>query len=56
MSVSVKAYLSIRNVSITARPFFEKHGYNIEKEQTVSVGDIEMTNFLMYKTNLTETN
>ena len=36
-------------VSITARPFFEKHGYSIEKEQTVSVGDIEMTNFLMYK-------
>lgn len=36
-------------VSITARPFFEKHGYITEKEQTVDVNGIEMTNFLMYK-------
>ena len=36
-------------VSITARPFLRNTATIYEKEQTVSVGDIEMTNFLMYK-------
>lgn len=36
-------------VSITARPFFEKQGYITEKEQIVSIGDVKMTNFVMYK-------
>lgn len=36
-------------VSITARPFFEKQGYVVEKEQMVSVNDVKMTNFAMYK-------
>ena len=36
-------------VSITAHLFFEKQGYITEKEQIVSIGDIKMTNFVMYK-------
>lgn len=36
-------------VSITARPFFERRGYVVEKEQTVVVGEVEMTNFVMRK-------
>ena len=36
-------------VSITAHPFFEKQGYTTEKEQIVSIGDVKMTNFVMYK-------
>ena len=36
-------------VSLTARPFFEKHGFIVEEEQAVKIKDIEMTNFKMRK-------
>ena len=36
-------------VSITARPLFEKAGYAIVKSQTVVVNGTEMTNFIMQK-------
>lgn len=35
--------------SITARPFFEKHGYLVIKENIVVRGNIELTNFIMQK-------
>ncbi len=37
-------------VSLTAYPFFKKQGFITEKEQTVIVNQIEMTNFVMRKT------
>ncbi len=36
-------------VSITAKPFFEKHGYVVEKEQTIEVRGRCMNNFVMSK-------
>lgn len=35
------------NVSITARPFFETHGFNVEVEQHPMIGGVRMTNFRM---------
>lgn len=35
--------------SITARPFFERHGFLVVREQLVSLGGVEMTNFAMEK-------
>jgi putative acetyltransferase len=35
--------------SITARPFFERHGFRIVRERTVVVRGVEMTNFAMEK-------
>ncbi|NKC01458.1 MAG: GNAT family N-acetyltransferase [Pseudomonadales bacterium] len=36
------------HVSITARPFFEAHGFLVEQKQTVTQGDgVTLTNFLM---------
>lgn len=35
------------NVSITARPFFERFGFCVVREQQVVVRGIELTNFLM---------
>ena len=37
-------------VSITARPFFEHHGYKVEREQRVLANRMIMTNFMMRKT------
>lgn len=37
----------VSDVSVTARPFFEKHGFHLVQEQTVRIGDIELTNFKM---------
>ena len=37
------------HVSITARHFFERHGYNIKKEQIVERNNIQLTNYLMEK-------
>jgi putative acetyltransferase len=37
------------DVSITARPFFERHGFTVEVEQRPVVGGIQMTNFHMVK-------
>ena len=36
-------------VSITARPFFEHHGYKVEREQRVQANRMIMTNFMMRK-------
>jgi putative acetyltransferase len=37
------------DVSITARPFFEKKGFNIIKEQEVTIDGVVLTNFKMEK-------
>lgn len=39
------------NVSITARPFFEHFGFRLVREQQVVVRGVELTNFLMERTN-----
>lgn len=36
-------------VSITARPFFEKQGYQVEVEQKCKANQLTMTNFVMAK-------
>jgi len=36
-------------VSLTARPFFEKKGYAVEKEQKRKANQLSLTNFLMAK-------
>lgn len=36
-------------VSITARPFFEKHGFKILEKQTIFINDIGLINFKMEK-------
>lgn len=36
-------------VSLTARPFFEKQGYKAEQEQCVVVNEVPMCNFVMRK-------
>ncbi|MGL4806178.1 MAG: GNAT family N-acetyltransferase [Bacteroidales bacterium] len=38
----------ISAVSVTAKPFFEKLGFDLVKKQTVNIG-IEVTNYLMQK-------
>lgn len=37
----------ISDVSITAKPFFGKHGFRVLKKQTVRIGDIELNNYKM---------
>ena len=37
------------NVSVTARPFFEAMGFSVEKEQLVTVGDQQLTNYRMVR-------
>ena len=39
----------VTHVSITARPFFEKRGYRVVKEQQVERRGIRLTNFVMEK-------
>jgi len=36
--------------SITARPFFERHGFRVLRQNTVSRGSVGLTNFSMEKT------
>lgn len=36
-------------VSITARPFYERLGFNVVKEQVVTIGGQQLTNFVMEK-------
>ena len=38
------------DVSITARPFFEKHGYTMTKEQKAKANRLHLTNYRMEKT------
>lgn len=52
----LEEYAQIKNVkeisvhaSITAKPFFEKRGYRVIKEQQVTVRGVTMTNFAMKK-------
>lgn len=44
-----RAYEMSCDVSITAKTFFSKNGYRTEKEQSVRVKDIFMTNYAMKK-------
>jgi putative acetyltransferase len=37
------------HASITAKPFFEKHGFEVQDEQTVSIAGVQMKNFRMQK-------
>lgn len=39
----------VTHASITARPFFEKRGYHVVKEQQVERGGIYLTNYVMEK-------
>jgi putative acetyltransferase len=41
------------DVSITAKPFFERWGFIVEKQQEVTVRGITLTNFRMRKSQLT---
>lgn len=46
---SVRAEKIITHASITAKPFFEKRGYKVIKEQQVVRGGIFLTNYIMEK-------
>ncbi len=46
-AVEVGAARIVSDVSITARPFFEKQGFRVVKKQTVRIGDVELTNYKM---------
>ena len=37
------------NVSLTAKPFFERHGFIVAKQQSVNIRGQTLTNFLMEK-------
>jgi putative acetyltransferase len=39
----------VTHASVTARPFFEKRGYKVVKEQQVERQGIFLTNFVMIK-------
>lgn len=39
----------VTHASITARPFFEKRGYQLIKEQTVARNNQHLTNYIMIK-------
>lgn len=49
LETGVKGSLITTHASITARPFFEKRGYRVEKEQQVERQGILLTNFVMVK-------
>lgn len=46
---SVTGKKIITHSSITAKPFFEKRGYRVIREQTVIRKGISLTNFIMEK-------
>jgi putative acetyltransferase len=37
------------HASITAKPFFEKEGFEVVKQQTVNVRSVDLINFVMQK-------
>ena len=37
------------HVSMTAKSFFEKFGFNVVKQQSMKIGDQELTNYVMEK-------
>jgi putative acetyltransferase len=41
------------HVSITARPFFERWGFEVEQQQSLAVSGVSLTNFQMRKSQLT---
>lgn len=49
---SVKAYKIVTHASITAKPFFERRGYRVIKEQQVIKDGIALTNYVMEKSNM----
>lgn len=49
---SVKAYKIVTHASITAKPFFERRGYRVIKEQQVIRDGIALTNYVMEKSNM----
>lgn len=42
-------YKIYADVSITARPFFERNGFSVEKEQRKMMNGVEFINFRMHK-------
>lgn len=44
-----KIYRISSEVSITAKPFFQRQGFGIEKEQNSQAKNLFLTNYLMYK-------
>lgn len=44
-----KIALITSEVSITARPFFEKHGYKVDREQKRKAKELYLTNYWMSK-------
>ena len=46
---SVTGKKIITHSSITAKPFFEKRGYRVKKNQTIVRNGISLTNFIMEK-------
>lgn len=49
LETSVAADVLTVHASITAKPFFEKRGYRVEREQTVVRAGISLTNYVMAK-------
>ncbi len=49
---SVKACKIVTHASITAKPFFEKRGYRVIKEQQVIREGIALANYVMEKSNM----
>ncbi len=45
-----KLIMLTSEVSITARPFFEKQGFTVEAERKRKANKLELTNYLMAKT------
>ena len=41
----------VTHASVTAKPFFEKRGYKVIKEQSVERHGVFLTNFVMEKAN-----
>lgn len=50
LEASVSAQTITTHASITARPFFERRGYRVVKEQQVVRNGVRLTNFIMVKT------
>ncbi len=48
-AVSTNAEKIVTHASITAKPFFEKRGYTVAKEQQVERAGILLTNYVMEK-------
>lgn len=50
---SLEAHFNVNNIkthaSITAKPFFEKRGYRVVKEQQVERSGVKLTNYVMEK-------